>query len=83
MGDCAAGDTSKDGDLCVWIKPNVSSTGGNRLTQTVEFILVLRYGKNGMVQDSHFNYDKSDNRNKHWIYRRVQKKVQPTVVSFC
>lgn len=76
MGDCnACGDVNNPGDLCVWTKDNVHSTGGNRLTQNCEFFLVLYYSTDGKMSPSHFSFVKKDNRPKSIRHNRVIKKV--------
>jgi hypothetical protein len=63
------------GDLCVWNKDNVKSTGGNRLTQNCEFFLVFYYSEFGKMSASHFNFEAADNRPKSISHNRVIKKV--------
>jgi hypothetical protein len=80
MGEMSAGVREEDdeksaGDLCVWVKENVKSTGGNRLTQTCEFFLVFYYSSVGKMSPLHFNFLATDDRPKSIIHNRVLKKV--------
>lgn len=78
VGPHRAGVNSMNGDLCVWTKPNVKSTGGNRLCQTIEFVLILYRSEDGQMSASHFNLVASPDGcigPKHWDYRRVQQRV--------
>jgi hypothetical protein len=80
MGEKSAGvreeeDGKSAGDVCVWVKENVKSTGGNRLVQTCEFFLIFYYSSVGKMSPLHFNFSPTDERPKSIIHNRVLKKV--------
>ena len=78
MGDKDAGNSQ--GDFCAWVKPNVKSLGGNRLTQTLEFFLILYYSHDGKMNACHFNFDAQDIRPKSIEHPRVISKVVLSLV---
>ena len=63
------------GDVCVWHKPNLSTTGGLRLTQTHELFLMFYFSNTGVLTPAHFNFQPSEPRPKTLTFRRVQLKV--------